>query len=107
MSDTVPGGFYLQGDTYVDANGMPVKNEVLETASGAALARLPEKKVAELKLSDKQKSDLRAELDRREAEDRAALAEAKLREMQLDQILGRTGLAFAAKPADPTPPKKG
>ncbi len=32
MADTIPGGAYLQGDTWVDANGKPLNREQIAAA---------------------------------------------------------------------------
>lgn len=103
MSETVPGGFYLQGEVYVDSEGQPVKNEVLERAGGAALARLPEKKLAELKLTPKQKDEIKAELDRREAEVLAEEAQPQLQQLgQLLEKASRVVPATAKRPEQQT-----
>lgn len=89
MSETVPGGMYLQGETLVDSEGKPVDNAVLEKANGALLAGLDDKTLAGLELTSKQQQEIQAERARKERE--VELDQQPQTLTQLGQLLERAG----------------
>lgn len=89
MSETVPGGMYLQGETLVDSEGKPVDNAVLEKAHGRLLAGLDDKTLAKLNLSTDQRAQVKAERERKERE--VELDQQPQTLTQLGQLLERAG----------------
>jgi hypothetical protein len=96
MSETIPGGIYLQNDVLVDCEGKPIDPKNLEGVHGRLLAGVPDGKIGYLKLSGEQKQQINAERQRKA--DEAELEQQPTQLAELGKLLEKASRVVPAKP---------